>query len=89
MRNKKIKVISKDAIVILCHGIAISCHNTAIPWHNITIPCFNMNNESGNDKLFNLIANTFLPVRWQKIAGKKWQIFLLRAEAIVRGGDFC
>jgi len=34
-----------------------------------------MNNVSGSDKLCNLIANRFIPIRGQKISGKKWQIF--------------
>jgi len=67
--NLKIKVSNKDAIVILWRRTAIPWHGTAILWHGITILCFNTNNASRNDKLYNLIKNTFLPVRGQKISG--------------------
>jgi len=81
--NPKIKSINKDVKVILCHGIAILCHGIAILRHGIAIPWHKMNNAKGRSKLCNLIKKTFLPIRWQKISGKKsWWVWHRRKQVL-------
>ena len=71
---------NKDALVILNRKIAILKHGIAILRHNITIPCFRMKNAPVSDDFYKLTEKKYLPMRGQKISGKKWLTCMAQAK---------
>ena len=81
--NPKLKSIIKDVKVILCRKIVILCRKIAILCHKIAIPWHRTKNVTGRDELCNLTKKTFLPIRWQKISGKKsWWVWNRRKQVL-------
>lgn len=64
--NLKIKVIDKDAFVILKRGIIVLKFRMIILKFRTIILNFRMNNMFASDDFYYLIKHTFLPVRDKK-----------------------